>query len=186
MDALSDVEIIEQFQTGNQEEAFRILVEIHGKTVYNIALFTLNDEILAEDATQDAFLKIYRNLGKFKGHSKLSTWMYRIVKNVCYDYLKKRTPVPMDEDREQYLMDEEGLGPEDMAQMEWRQRELRDAVEQLPVNQRLAVTLHYFQDKSYEEVALIMGQPLNTVKSHLHRAKAALEKSLLRYEGSFA
>ncbi|UCD38800.1 MAG: sigma-70 family RNA polymerase sigma factor [Fidelibacterota bacterium] len=184
MDSLSDVEIVEQFQAGNHEEAFRNLVEIHGKTVYNIALFTLNDEILAEDATQDAFIKIYRNLGKFKGQSKLSTWMYRIVKNVCYDYLKKRRYAPLDEIEEGYPMSDDG-SPEDEVMSDWQSRELRDAVEQLPIKQRLAITLYYFKDKSYEEVASILGQPLNTIKSHLHRAKSALEKSLTRLEGSF-
>ncbi|UCH09678.1 MAG: RNA polymerase sigma factor [Fidelibacterota bacterium] len=178
MDSLSDIEIIEQFQAGNYGEAFRNLVEIHGKTVYNIALFTLNDEVLAEDATQDAFIKIYRNLGKFKGQAKLSTWMYRIVKNVCYDYLKKRRPIALaDMEIEMDPASDEG-SPEEVAMSSWQHEELRNAIQQLPAKQRIAITLYYFQDKSYEETAAIMGQPLNTVKSYLHRAKATLAKSL--------
>ena len=159
-------------------------MESHGKTVYNIALFTLNDEILAEDATQDAFIKIYRNLGKFKGQSKLSTWIYRIVKNVCYDYLKKKRHLVAWEDVAEGMepaADE--FGPEEEVMTNWQHQELRDAVQQLPVKQRLAITLYYFQDKSYEEIAAIMGQPLNTIKSHIHRAKAALERSLSYSKG---
>ncbi|UCD38974.1 MAG: sigma-70 family RNA polymerase sigma factor [Fidelibacterota bacterium] len=185
MATAADHEILDKFHSGEQDEAFRDLIEVHGKTVYNIALFTLNDEVFAEDATQDAFIKIYRHLGKFKGDAKLSTWMYRIVKNVCFDYLKKRRHSPLDELSEHYLMSSDS-SPEEELLAGWQHQELRDAVERLPVKQRLAITLYYFQDKSYEEVAAIMGQPLNTIKSHLHRAKSALEKSLVRFEGSLA
>lgn len=178
MTASADQEILDQFSSGERDAAFRRLVEAHGRTVYNIALFTLNDEILAEDATQDAFIRIYRHLGKFKGEAKLSTWVYRIVKNVCYDYLKKRRHNPMDEMEERYLVDNDGFSPEEIVLSDWRHGAVRDAVERLPAGQRLAITLYYFQEKSYEEVAAIMGQPLNTVKSHLHRAKATLAESL--------
>ncbi len=178
MTASADQEILDQFRSGERDAAFRRLVEAHGRTVYNIALFTLKDEILAEDATQDAFIRIYRHLGKFKGEAKLSTWVYRIVKNVCYDYLKKRRHNPMDEMEERYLVDNDGLGPEEAVLSDWRHEAVRDAVERLPVKQRLAVTMYYFQDRSYEEIAAIMGQPLNTIKSHLHRAKTALAQSL--------
>lgn len=184
MERLSDEEILAQYRAGQHEKAFRMLVEIHGKTVYNIALYTLNDEDLAEDITQEVYIRIYRNLHKFKGDSKLTTWIYRIVKNVCYDHAKKRSLVPMDELSEPDLRDEEYLSPEEGAAMSWRHEELRDAVEKLPLKQRIAITLYYFQDKSYEDIAAIMDMPLNTLKSHLHRAKAALAQTLSHLEGS--
>ncbi|MFC1535594.1 RNA polymerase sigma factor [Candidatus Neomarinimicrobiota bacterium] len=184
MEHLSDKEILDLFRAGNRDKAFRALVDIHGKTVYNIALFTLNDESMADDVTQESYIKIYRNLEKFKGDSKLSTWMYRIVKNACYDAAKKRHFGPVDEMEELDLRDPDGFSPDEDALIHWRQEELRDAVEQLPVNQRLAITLYYFQDKSYEDVAAIMGLPLNTLKSHLHRAKTSLAHALIHLEGS--
>ena len=82
------------------------------------------------------------------------------------------------------LRDEDYIGPDEDAAMNWRQEELRDAVESLPVKQRIAITLYYFQDKSYEDIAAIMGMPLNTLKSHLHRAKASLAQALSHLEGS--
>jgi RNA polymerase sigma-70 factor (ECF subfamily) len=184
MEHLSDREILSLFRAGNREEAFRALVEIYGQTVYNIALFTLNDEVSAEDVTQEAYIRIYRNLGKFKGDSKLTTWMYRIVKNVCYDHAKKISHIPMADLSENDLRDEESYSPDEGASMTWRHEELRDAVESLPVRQRIAITLYYFQDKSYEDIAAIMGMPLNTLKSHLHRAKASLAQALIHLEGS--
>ncbi len=100
MEAPTDAEILNQFRAGDREGAFQLLVETHGKAVYNIALFTLNDEVLAEDATQDAFIRIYRGLEKYQGRSSLSTWMYRIVKNVCYDQFKRRRTLPLDQENQ--------------------------------------------------------------------------------------
>jgi len=187
MTAATDQEILDLFWSGDREAAFQRLVEIHGKAMYNTALFTLNDEILAQDATQDAFIRIYRSLGKFKGTAKLSTWVYRIVKNVCYDYLRKERPAGLDEEfDEEALADTAGADPGAAYQSGWRHTQLRRAVGQLPQKQRLAVTLHYFQELGYEEVAAVMDMPLGTVKSYLHRAKATLAKALGQEGRSFA
>ncbi len=187
MTAVADQEILARFRSGDREAAFQRLVEIHGKAMYNIALFTLNDEILAQDATQDAFIRVYRGLGKFKGTAKLSTWMYRIVKNVCYDYLRKRRPAGLDKEfDEEALADTAGANPGVAHLSNWRHAQLRRAVGQLPGKQRLVVTLHYFQDLAYEEVAAVMNMPLGTVKSYLHRAKATLAQALGPEERSYA
>ena len=187
MTVVADQEILDQFRSGDQEAAFKRLVEIHGKAMYNTALFTLNDEVLAQDATQDAFVRVYRGLGKFKGTARLSTWMYRIVKNVCYDYLRKQRPAGLDEEfDEEALADTAGADPGTAYQSNWRHAQLRRAVGQLPRKQRLAITLHYFQELAYEEVAAVMDMPLGTVKSYLHRAKAALAERLGEEEKSYA
>ncbi len=184
MAAITDQEILQRFRSGDRELAFQQLVETHGKNVYNIALFTLNDDILAEDATQDAFIKIYRSLGSFRGQAQLSSWVYRIVKNVCYDYLKKGRPVPLDEVEGHSLIDDEDRGPEAAYLAGEKHRAVRQAVEQLPRQQKMAITLYYFHQRSYEEVAEIMEQPLGTIKSHIYRAKAILAGALGQYEGS--
>ncbi|UCH61592.1 MAG: RNA polymerase sigma factor [Fidelibacterota bacterium] len=179
MTVVADQEILDKFRSGDRNGAFQQLVEIHGKAMYNIALFTLDDEILAQDATQDAFIRIYRGLGKFKGTAKLSTWMYRIVKNVCYDYHRKQRPAGLDEEFDaEALVDTAGVDPGATYQSGWQHAQLRRAVGQLPPKQRLAVTLHYFQELTYEEVAAVMNMPLGTIKSYLHRAKAALAQTL--------
>lgn len=184
MEPPSDADILSQYRAGDRAGALKALVETHGKAVYNIALFTLNDEVLAEDATQDAFIRIYRGLEKYQGRSSLSTWMYRIVKNVCYDQFKRRRTLPLDLEDQAALMDTHNPTPEEQSLAGFRHSRVRRAVNRLPQGQRLAVTLHYFQDQSYEEIAAIMGQPLNTIKSYLHRAKAALASSLKDVEGS--
>ena len=92
MAAATDAEILTLYREGRVEAAFRLMVAAHGEKVYNIALFTLNDENLAADASQEVFIKVYRNLGRFKGDASLSTWLYRIAKNVCYDPVEEAAP----------------------------------------------------------------------------------------------
>ena len=186
MTGVDDQALLDRLRSGDPRAAFRELVAAHGKTIYNVALFTLNDEIMAHDATQDVFIRIWRGLKGFKGQAKLSSWIYRITKNVCYDYLKKRRPERLDEDGEQTLADNDRLDPEGEYLADERHLTVRRAVARLPERQRLAIKLHYFHQRSYEEVADIMEQPLGTVKSYLHRAKAALAGSLKEMEGRLA
>jgi len=182
----SDQEILDQFRAGQQEKAFQALVERHGKTMYNIALFTLNDELLAEDVTQDAFIRIYRGLPRFKGEAQLASWIYRIVKNVCYDYLGKRQTDALEDEVERKLYDRDDPTPEEGFFQNESHQLLRQAVAQLPDSQKMAVTLYYFRQQSYEEIAAVMEEPLNTVKSHLYRAKRALARTVQPCERSWA
>ncbi len=186
MSGVDDQTLLDRLLSGDPEAAFRDLVAAHGRTIYNVALFTLNDEIMADDATQDVFIRIWRGLKGFKGQAKLGSWIYRITKNVCYDYLKKRRPERLDEDGERTLADNDRLSPEGQYLADERHLAVRTAVARLPERQRLAVTLYYFHQRSYEEVAEIMEQPLGTVKSYLHRAKAALAGAFKEMEGRLA
>ena len=177
MAVVSDDEILGLYRAGNVDAAFQRLVAEHGESVYNIALFTLNDEIMAQDATQEVYIRVYRNLHKFKGDARLSTWLYRIVKNVCYDLLKKRRDDRLEDAHERQLASDM-LGPEAATLRDWKYERLREAVAHLPESQRMAVNLYYFQEQSYEEIAEIMDQPMGTIKSHLHRGKAALAEAM--------
>jgi RNA polymerase sigma-70 factor (ECF subfamily) len=77
------------FQKGIDEETFTKLVKEYEQNVYNIALFTVQNEPMAQDITKDVFIKIYKKIGDYRGNAKLSTWIYRITKNTCYNHLKK-------------------------------------------------------------------------------------------------
>lgn len=183
---VDDQALLDRLRSGDPQAAFRELVAAHGKAIYNVALFTLNDEVMADDAIQEVFIRIWRGLKGFKGQAKLASWIYRITKNVCYDYLKKRRPERLDEDGEQTLADNDRLDPEGEYLADEQHRAVRRAVARLPERQRLAITLYYFHQRSYEEVAEIMEQPLGTVKSYLHRAKSALAGALKEMEGRLA
>ncbi|MCD4728623.1 MAG: RNA polymerase sigma factor [Pirellulales bacterium] len=164
------------FNQGVSETAFSRLVEEYGRQVYNIALFTVQNQMLAEDITQEVFIRIHRYLDRFRGEAKLSTWIFRITKNCCLNYLKKEKRC-----REMGELPED-LPAEDSPDVDIIQAEkrtlVRRAVGKLPYEQRLAIALYYFHERSYTEVATLMELPLNTVKSHLRRAKLALAQML--------
>ncbi len=158
------------------DAAFQQLVEEHGRRIYNIALFTLQDETLAADVTQEVFLRVYRYLDRFRGEAKLSTWLYRITRNCCLNQLKRERRYRV---MEEINPEHPAVGTPEIDLLRSERRELvRAAVGKLPPQQRLAIGLYYFHERSYTEVAELMELPLNTVKSHLRRARLALAQML--------
>ncbi len=158
------------------DAVFTGLVNKYGQQIYNIALFTVQDEMAAEDITQEVFVKIYLKFDQFRGDAKMSTWIYRITKNTCYNYLKR--------DKKYRNMDEIPMTLSDYSTPESdflrsdTHVRVRNAVGSLPKDQRLAISLFYFHDQSYAEIAEIMDIPQNTLKSHIHRAKQTLKTEL--------
>jgi RNA polymerase sigma-70 factor (ECF subfamily) len=135
------------------------------------------DRSQAEDLAQDVFLKIHRGLPYFRGDARLSTWIYRIVINVCSQSRTKRPrEVSLDEDRGGRPIE---LRRNDSAfgQVELRDR-LDKAMAKLPEPYRVLVAAHHLQGMQYEALAEALGIPLGTVKTHLHRAKRRLRELL--------
>ncbi|MBC8548300.1 MAG: sigma-70 family RNA polymerase sigma factor [Candidatus Brocadiales bacterium] len=167
------------FQKGVDENTFTRLVEEYGQQVYNIAAFTVQDEMLAEDITQEVFIKIYRKISDFRGEAKLSTWIYRITINTCYNHLKRDKKYRKMDEMPTHLSD--GASPEMDLLRNDLHTAVRNAVGTLPKVQRMAISLYYFHDRSYVEIAEIMSIPMNTLKSHIYRAKQTL-KTILNTE----
>ncbi len=164
------------FQKGVDEKFFTLLVEKYSQQIYNVAVFTVQNEMMAEDITQEVFIKIYRKISNFRGDAKLSTWIYRITKNTCYNHLKRDKKYREMDEIPTHLSD--GASPEiDLLQNDLH-ASVRTAVGALPGTQRIAISLYYFHDRSYIEIAKIMGIPLNTLKSHIRRAKQTLRTIL--------
>ncbi|MBC8344979.1 MAG: sigma-70 family RNA polymerase sigma factor [Candidatus Marinimicrobia bacterium] len=159
-------------------KVFTELVHKFGDKIYTIAYHTLQDETAAEDISQEVFIKIYKNFHRFRGDSKLSTWIYRITKNTCYNFLKREKKYrEMDDvDTAAYLSNEDSL--EETMEQKYMHLDLHKAVGRLSPNLRLSISLYYFNDHSYQEVSDIMNIPLNTLKSHIRRAKFELAKML--------
>lgn len=185
---LPETELIERCQKGDRE-AFNELVEQYQSHVINIAYGMLSDGEDAYDAAQETFVKIYRNIGGFKGKSSLSTWIYRIVANVCNDMLRKRQrsavvvsmsgTVSDEDDREMDITDNAPT-PEEMAELNEEQRAVRIAISELSADHREIITLSDIEQLSYEEISEILKCPIGTVKSRLNRARSALKKKLLK------
>jgi len=159
------------------EAAFAEIVDHHKLMVFNLVHRMIHDEALADDLSQEVFLRVYRGLSAFQGKSKLSTWIYRIAYRVCLEEseraYRRHTFVPLDED---HPTSSTAVRVEDSA---FSQVDARESVEywlsKLPPNYRMAINLYYLHDRSYREIADVMGIPEGTVKTYLHRAKEMLK-----------
>ncbi|MBI2930494.1 MAG: sigma-70 family RNA polymerase sigma factor [Planctomycetes bacterium] len=173
-----DIELMLRFQAGD-ERAFEELVLKHQKRILNVVYRALGDRAQAEDAAQDIFLKVYRARRSYRPQAKFSTWLYRIAVNHCLNEVRARRPgpIPMDD----LLQEPVAHSPDDQMNQTDLQRAVKEAIDALPENQRVAVILARFEDLSYEEIGEAMGLSLEAVKSVLFRAKENLKQRLGRF-----
>lgn len=172
--------------------AFNTLVEAYQRQVFNICYRTLGNIEDAADATQEALLSAYRGLKTFNGPAAgLRSWLLRIAVNQCYDQLRRQrrrpvesldAPGPRELDQDigaaQRVVDP-SPGPEQSSLSAETARQVQDAIDRLPADQRLAVVLCDVQGLSYDEAARIMSVELGTVKSRLSRARSQLRVMLV-------
>ena len=161
-------------------DAFKALYERYRDRVYNLAFYSLGEELWAEDVLQIVFLKIYRGLPAFRYEASLSTWIYRIAVNECQNQLQRRGAqhVPLDAILGSDEEFDTGQLP-DTEQLERERRQiLRDAVMDLSPKLRGVVVLKYVEGLSYDEIARVLDCAPGTVASRLNRALAELETRL--------
>lgn len=169
MVAISDGDLVSRAQSG-QLDAFEELVRRHRLATYRVALRMLGDESDAEDATQDAFVQAWRNLGGFRADAAFSTWMYRVVTNRCLNMLRaRRRTEQLPDDREA-----PASRPDRIAEARWQVEDLKLAILRLTPEQRAPLVLRELQGCSYEEIAEALDLSISAVKSRLHRARLEL------------
>ena len=165
--------------------AFNQLVLLYQGLAYNVAFRILNNPDAASDATQDAFLKAFKAMRRFRGGS-FKSWLLRIVTNACYDQLrkKKRRPtssldaLPVEEDHSYYMHDP-AEKPDEYVERQELGHTIQSGISLLPVEQRTVLVLSDVQGLSYVEIAEVMDVSLGTVKSRLSRARARLRDYLV-------
>lgn len=157
-------------------EAFSALVERFKEKVFRLAFSILRNETQAEDVAQDVFVKIWKGLPGYHGGASLSTWVYAITRNTCLTELKRRERRAAISLEELELAGGSHLLPAaPPPELEpGAQEEVAGLLDQLPEKYRQVITLFYFEQKAYEEVALMLGLPIGTVKTLLFRAKKQL------------
>jgi RNA polymerase sigma-70 factor, ECF subfamily len=174
MEDVHERELVERCRAGD-ERAFQELVDRHKDLVFALIARTVQDRSRAEDLAQDVFLRIHRGLPYFRGEARLSTWIYRIVANVC---LQDHGRAP----RTSTIDDERAAQAVSVADRQFTDLEVRDrlekAIARLPANYRLLIAAHYLQGVQYEELAEALQLPLGTVKTQLYRAKQQLRRLL--------
>jgi RNA polymerase sigma-70 factor (ECF subfamily) len=184
-----DEAFLERLRSGDRE-AFSTLVDMNQDMVYNLTLKMVRDRELAEDLSQEVFIKVYRALPSFGGRSRLSTWIYRIAYNVSVTELQKarhryeRTDIdePAGEETPGMVQVSGAVDPHEELERSEMMRRVAELIEKLKPQQRLAILLYYQGERSYEEISEVMKLPMGTVKTLLFRAKEAL-RDLCRAEG---
>ena len=170
---------VERARRGD-EAAFRWLVEQHRDRAFGLAIRILRSAVDAEDAAQEAFVKAWQALPGFRGESSFGTWLHRIVARQSFDRLAQ---MKRRRDRETGLADAGDVAdPSGAPHATPHARRIERLLERLSETQRAVVTLFYYEDCSVEQVALALGMPENTVKTHLSRARAELRDAWTRAE----
>jgi RNA polymerase sigma-70 factor (ECF subfamily) len=172
---VTDDQLVDASRRGDAQ-AFQELIERHKALVFALIARSVADRARAEDLAQDVFLRIYRGLPYFRGESRLSTWIYRIVANVCaQEQARRPPPASIDDERNRPALP--AAVDRHVSDLELRER-LEKAIARLPTNQRLLVAAHYLQGVQYEDLAEALKMPIGTVKTHLYRAKQQLRRML--------
>ena len=167
---MADADILALLHAARRREAFEMIAARYQQKVFRLAFSILGERTVAEDAAQDAMLRVWRNLERFRGESSLSTWIYSIARNAA---LTARKALRGESSLEDWVETTTVKAPESA------KPDLMRMVAALPEQQRQVVILFYLEGKSYIETAAISGLPMGTVKTYLHRARKEMALALL-------
>ncbi len=189
----SDQSLISLIKNGDKE-AFNILVKRYEKKVLNILYLQLGNIPDLEDLAQEVFIKVFKNLNRFRGEAKFSTWIYRITINVAYDYKRKfkegySLDEPIGEDTEdtfEKVISSEEEDPLSIVEKEDIKKKLHKLIKELPKEYQEVLILREYEGLSYEEISEILRCPIGTVESRLYRARKELKEKLLKEVGNYA
>ena len=181
----SDLDLVKRVQAGDKK-AFDVLVLKYQHKIVNLVSRYVHDPHTAQDVAQEAFIKAYKGLARFRGDSAFYTWLYRIAINTAKNYLVaqgRRTPTTdVDAQEAEQFGGESALkeyaSPERQLLSEEIEKTVFDAIDALPDDLRTAITLRELEGMSYEEIAEAMDCPIGTVRSRIFRAREAIDKKL--------
>lgn len=186
---MEENELVSRLKAGDID-VFRDLVEQHQNRVLNTCYGFFKNKEDAEDTTQEVFIEVFRSIAEFREDSKLSTWIYRIAVTKSLDLIRKKNR----KRRLGAIQKRLGLsaeieevpspvsnGPGNRMERQERARILKHAVDSLPTNQKVAITLSKYEGFSSREIAEITAMSVPAVEALIHRAKANLRKRLYRY-----
>lgn len=180
-----DQQLVKRVQNGDKR-AFDLLVLKYQHRILGLVVRFVHDPHEAQDVTQEAFIKAYRALPKFRGDSAFYTWLYRIAINTAKNYLVSRSRRPPNSDVDssdaEFYDGNHGLkdmaSPERLMLRDEIDAAVQESIKQLPENLRYALTLREFEGLSYEDIATVMQCPVGTVRSRIFRAREAVDKAL--------
>ena len=185
----TDKQLVERVKRGDKR-AFDVLILKYQHKIIGLVGRYLRDQDEVKDVTQESFIKAYRALPSFRGDSAFYTWLYRIAINTAKNQLVSRSRRPPDtdidvddgefQDNSAVLRDNES--PEDVLATGQMEVVIYGAIDDLPEELKVAVTLREFEGLSYDEIAEVMRCPVGTVRSRIFRAREAIEKKIAAIE----
>ncbi|MBR9884068.1 MAG: RNA polymerase sigma factor RpoE [Oceanospirillales bacterium] len=183
--AAADQKLVKRVQAGDKR-AFDLLVKQYQHKIIGLVGRYVYDHSEALDVAQEAFIKAYRALPNFRGESAFYTWLYRIAINTAKNYLVARSRRPPDTDVDvadaHYIEGDSELKdietPENSLYRDELERVVKQTLDQLPEDLRVALTLREFEGMSYEDIASIMDCPIGTVRSRIFRAREAIDREI--------
>ena len=187
---INQEEFIKNLRSGNQA-AFSLLIDDYQQKVFHTCISFVPNKEDAEDIAQEVFLEVYKSIGKFKGNSKLSTWIYKICTNKCLEFIRKKNAkkrlvfiqrilgneIPLDKTNFFTEFNHPGILLEHKEQSET----IYLAINTLPDSQKTVFTLAKLDGKTYQEIAEITGKSMSSVESIMFRAKKNLQKKLANF-----
>ena len=184
-EAQVDQLLVERVQKGDKQ-AFDLLISKYQHRIISLVARYVSDQTEAQDVAQEAFIKAYRAIDRFRGDSAFYTWLYRIAINTAKNWLvaRKRRPPATDidaADAEQYDMEsrlKEHGTPEHELMRDEIKRTVFDTIAELPDDLRTAIMLREMEGMSYEDIAITMDCPIGTVRSRIFRAREAIDEKL--------
>ncbi len=175
MDTYNENELVGKLKKGDMD-SFERLLDLYGNRLIKTCYLILNDKDEAEDAVQETFIRVFRNIHNFNLQSSLYTWIYSIALNICRDMLKRRKyEYPCGE----YLSGE-GDNTEELVLDRIDREALREKLFDLPVIYKEVLVLYYFEGLTIKEIGQVLGEKEGTVKSKLSRGRAMLRSALIK------
>ena len=187
---INQEEFIKNLRSGNQA-AFSLLIDDYQQKVFHTCISFVPNKEDAEDIAQEVFLEVYKSIGKFKGNSKLSTWIYKICTNKCLEFIRKKNAkkrlvfiqrilgneIPLDKTNFFTEFNHPGILLEHKEQSET----IYLAINTLPESQKTVFTLAKLDGKTYQEIVEITGKSMSSIESIMFRAKKNLQKKLANF-----
>ncbi len=173
----SDNTLINRVRHG-EVKGFREIVERHQARIFYLGMRFFRNLHDAEDFAQEVFLKAYKNLGKFKGEASFGSWLYRLAFNLAINAYRIQKRRYLEIEIEENDFQDERPTPDFCLVRAEEMEELRRVLMTLPDRYNLVLKMHYFDGLTYQEIEDVTGIPINTIKSHVHRAKAVIKRKL--------
>lgn len=176
-----DIQLAVQNVQSGKESDYSYIVKYYETKVYTTVFRLVRQHDTAQDLVQEIFIKVYYNLHKYKAVGSFNAWLYRIVVNQCYDYLRKQSKQPMLEEIE-FI---EKKSPENKILQKEQLQQLDQLLNQLDKTEYFILLLRYVNELSYDEISEVLQIPLNEVRNKLHRSKRKLRQYATKKGGYF-